>query len=51
MSVKKVSKFQPDIFEFNEINLKKAKIEISKYPKERKDSAVMALLYLAQDQN
>jgi NADH-quinone oxidoreductase subunit E len=51
MSLKKVSKFQPDLFEFNEINLKKAKIEISKYPKGREASAVMALLYLAQDQN
>ena len=51
MSVKKISKVQPEIFEFTSENLEKAKIEIAKYPKKRKASAVLALLYLVQDQN
>ncbi len=51
MSLKKISSIQPETFEFNEENLIKAKNEIKKYPKERKASAVIALLYLAQYQN
>ena len=51
MSLKKISKIQPELFEFNKNNLQKAEIEIKKYPKERKASAVLALLYLAQNQN
>ena len=51
MRMKKVSKTQPDFFEFNDNNLKKAYNEINKYPKERKGSAVIALLYLVQKQN
>jgi len=51
MSIKKISKFQPELFEFNSDNLKKIKNEIKKYPKGKKNSAVMALLYLAQEQN
>tara|TARA_Y100000590_G_scaffold9817_1_gene12063 strand:+ start:1035 stop:1643 length:609 start_codon:yes stop_codon:yes gene_type:complete len=51
MSVKKISKVQPELFEFSEENLQKAKDEIKKYPKERKASAVLALLYLVQNQN
>ena len=51
MSLKKISTIQPDLFEFNGENLIKAKNEIKKYPKERKASAVIALLYLAQNQN
>ena len=51
MSVKKISKVQPELFEFTNQNLEKANIEIKKYPKERKASAVLALLYLAQNQN
>ena len=49
--MKKVSKTQPDFFQFNDNNLKKAYNEINKYPKERKGSAVIALLYLVQKQN
>ena len=49
--MKKISKIQPEFFEFNEVNLKKAYNEINKYPKERKASAVIALLYLVQNQN
>ena len=51
MSIKKISKIQPELFEFNKENLKKAEIEIKKYPEERKASAVIALLYLVQKQN
>ena len=49
--MKKISKIQPDLFEFSPENLKKAEIEINKYPKEKKASAVLALLYLVQEQN
>jgi NADH-quinone oxidoreductase E subunit len=51
MSIKKVSKIQPELFEFTKENLEKVKAETSKYPKERKASAVMALLNIAQIQN
>ena len=51
MSVKKISKTQPELFEFTSENLEKAKNEIKKYPKKRKASAVLALLYLVQNQN
>jgi NADH-quinone oxidoreductase E subunit len=51
MSLKKISKFQPELFEFSSENLEKVKNEIKKYPRERKSSAVLALLYLAQSQN
>ena len=51
MSIKKISKLQPETFEFTKDNLKKAEEEIKKYPKERKASSVLALLYLVQNQN
>ena len=51
MSIKKISRIQPELFKFSDSNLNKAKKEIEKYPKERKASAVLALLYLVQDQN
>mgnify|MGYP000974065513 FL=1 len=51
MSVKKISKVQPELFEFTSENLQKAQKEIEKYPKKRKASAVLAFLYLAQNQN
>ena len=51
MSMKKISKVQPELFEFNSENLEKARKEITKYPKKRKASAVLALLYLVQNQN
>ena len=38
-------------FEWSKENLKSIKKIISKYPSERKQSAVMPLLYLAQEQN
>ena len=51
MSIKKISKEQPDTFKFTEENLKYVNSELKKYPKEKKASAVISLLYLAQDQN
>ncbi len=51
MSIKKVSKDQPDIFEFNEENLKIANDIIKNYPDGKQQSAVMSFLYLAQRQN
>ena len=50
MSIKKISKIQPELFEFTSDNLEKAKNEIKKYPKEKKASSVLALLYLVQSQ-
>ena len=51
MSIKKISKNQPDAFEFNSKNLLEAEKIISNYPKGKQKSAVMALLYIAQRQN
>ena len=51
MSIKKISKEQPDTFEFTLDNLEKARKVIKKYPNGKQQSAVMALLYLAQKQN
>ena len=51
MSVKKVSKDQPNSFEFNDKSLDLAKKVISNYPNGKQQSAVMALLYIAQKQN
>ncbi len=51
MSLKKISKIQPDKFEFNKINLEIANKTILNYPDGKQQSAVMALLYLAQRQN
>ena len=51
MSLKKISKDQPKSFEFNNKNLEAAKKIISNYPNGKQQSAVMALLYIAQRQN
>ncbi len=51
MSVKKISKQQPEKFEFNATNYETAKKILSNYPEEKKQSAVMPLLYLVQEQN
>jgi len=51
MSIKKISKEQPKNFEFNSKNLELANKIIENYPKGKQQSAVMALLYLAQRQN
>ena len=51
MSVKNISKTQPSNFIFDKDNLIEAEKEIKKYPKGKKASAVIALLYLVQKQN
>ena len=51
MSLKKISKEQPKDFIFNDNSLKAVNNVISKYPKNRQQSAVMPLLYIAQKQN
>ena len=51
MSLKKIAKEQPEQFEFNSDNLDKANQIIKNYPAGKQQSAVMALLYLAQRQN
>ena len=51
MSIKKISKEQPESFEFDNKNLEAANKIISNYPVGKQQSAVMALLYLTQRQN
>ena len=51
MSLRRPSKEQPENFEFSATSLEAAKAIIKKYPKDRQQSAVMALLYIAQKQN
>jgi NADH-quinone oxidoreductase subunit E len=49
--MKKISKKQPEKFEFTSENLKKANLIVKNYPDKKQQSAVMSLLYLAQSQN
>ena len=51
MSLKRPSKEQPENFQFNATSLNAAKIILEKYPKDKQQSAVMALLYIVQKQN
>ena len=51
MTLRKISKDQPERFEFNTTNLEEVKKIIKKYPEGKQQSAVMSLLYLAQKQN
>ena len=51
MSLKRISKDQPEKFEFNDKNIELAKKMINNYPEGKQQSAVMSLLYLAQRQN
>ena len=51
MSLKKISKDQPEKFEFNQDSLEAAKKILSNYPEGKEKSAVMSLLYIAQRQN
>jgi|TARA_B110000027_G_C16091429_1_gene288638 NADH-quinone oxidoreductase E subunit len=51
MSLKKIHDQQPESFEFTKENKDTAEKILKKYPEERKKSAVMPLLYLAQRQN
>ena len=51
MSLKRPAKEQPENFEFSSYSLDAANKIISKYPEGKQQSAVMALLYIAQRQN
>ena len=51
MSLKRPAKEQPESFEFNSSSSDAANKIIAKYPKGKQQSAVMALLYIAQRQN
>jgi NADH-quinone oxidoreductase E subunit len=51
MSLKKIHDQQPNFFEFTKENTEAAKKILNKYPDNRKKSAVMPFLYLAQRQN
>ena len=51
MSLRRPAKDQPEKFEFNTSSLDAANKIIAKYPKGKQQSAVMALLYIAQKQN
>ena len=51
MSLRRPSKQQPENFEFTSVSLEAAKKIIEKYPKGKQQSAVMAILYIAQKQN
>ena len=51
MTLRKISKNQPERFEFDTKNLEEVKKIIKKYPEGKQQSAVMSLLYLAQKQN
>ena len=51
MSLKKIHDKQPENFEFTKENLVLADNIIKKYPNNKKKSAVMPLLFLAQSQN
>tara|TARA_B100000941_G_C28211531_1_gene402026 strand:+ start:29 stop:637 length:609 start_codon:yes stop_codon:yes gene_type:complete len=51
MSLKKISKTQPEKFEFTKDNKLLADKIIKNYPAGKQQSAVMALLYIAQRQN
>ena len=51
MSLRRPAKEQPENFEFNSSSLEAAKVMIAKYPNGKQQSAVMALLYIAQKQN
>ena len=51
MSIKKIYKDQPKTFSFNKKSLEAANKITSNYPQGKQQSAVMALLYIAQRQN
>ena len=51
MSLKRIHDQQPESFEFTKENKENARKILKKYPENRKKSAVMPFLYLAQRQN
>ena len=50
MSLRRPAKDQPETFEFSSSSMEEANKIVSKYPKGKQQSAVMALLYIAQKQ-
>ena len=48
MSLRRPAKDQPESFEFNNSSLEAANVIVAKYPEGKQQSAVMALLYIAQ---
>tara|TARA_B100001057_G_C22573808_1_gene842206 strand:- start:113 stop:721 length:609 start_codon:yes stop_codon:yes gene_type:complete len=51
MTLRKISKNQPESFEFTKESLEEITKIIKKYPKGKQQSAVMSLLFVAQKQN
>ena len=51
MSLKRPAKNQPETFKFDDTSLQEAQNIIARYPEGKQQSAVMALLYIAQRQN
>ena len=51
MSLKKINEKQPESFKFSSENMELVNNILKKYPENKKRSAVMPLLYLAQSQN
>ena len=51
MSLRRPAKDQPESFEFNASSLEAANVIVAKYSEGKQQSAVMALLYIAQKQN
>ena len=51
MTLRKISREQPEKFEFTKESLDEANKIIAKYPNGKQQSAVMALLYIAQKQH
>ncbi len=51
MSLRRPAKNQPETFEFSSSSMKEANKIVLKYPEGKQQSAVMALLYIAQKQN
>ena len=51
MSLRRPAKDQPETFEFSSSSMEEANKIVLKYPEGKQQSAVMALLYIAQKQN
>ena len=51
MSLRRPAKNQPETFEFSSSSMKEAHKIVLKYPEGNQQSAVMALFYIAQNQN
>ena len=51
MSLRRPAKNQPETFEFSSSSMEEANKIVLKYPEGKQQSAVMALLYIAQKQN